>query len=105
MSDKTLEYSKWGGTAIAHMFVRLIKRNNHPYNETPLTQEEFDTECKQMRNYIEWRKTNSPDDEFCPYRFTADKMSDFLDLIITSDNKNAVLDMWDNEMCGMNRFR
>ena len=104
MTDTSLEYSKWGGTSIAHMFVRLINRNNSPYNKTPLTQEEFDDEYKQMKNYIEWRKTNSPDNEFFPYRFTADKMSDFLNLTITTDNEKAVLDMWKNEICGMDRF-
>ena len=94
----------WNGTAIAHMFVRLIKRNNDPYNKTPLTQEEFDNQCEQMRNYIEWRKTNSPDNEFFPYRFTAENMSHFLDSIIETDNEKDVLDLWENKMCVMNRF-
>lgn len=77
MSNETLEYSYWNGTAIAHAFNRLIRRNNHPYNLRPLTTEEFDNEYKQMRNYVEWRKTNSPNNEFYPYRFTANKMRAF----------------------------
>ena len=53
MSDS---FFLWNGTSLAHMFVRLMTKTNHPYNNNSLTLEEFNKDYNLAKEYIKWHK-------------------------------------------------
>jgi hypothetical protein len=76
----SIEYKYWNDTSVAHMFSRLITKTNQPYNNTPLTLDEFNKDYNVLQDYIEWRKKNVKKG-FSLYNFTYDSMISFLHLI------------------------
>jgi len=49
-------FERWNDTSIAHMFIRLISKTNHPYNDMHLSREQFDADYELLEKYIEWRR-------------------------------------------------
>ena len=88
------EYVYWNDTAIAHMFTRLITKTKHPYNDTPLTLDEFNKDYNLLQDYIEWRKQYVKKG-FSLYNFTYDSMITFLHLIdYDTNNKDELIKIW-----------
>ena len=93
-------YSSWNDTSVAHLFTRLITKNNLPYNNTPLTQQEFDSDYQLLSGYIEWKKNHHMSSSFSLYHFTPNNMSRFLNLIdYNTQNKDELLNLWKTTMC------
>jgi hypothetical protein len=92
------EYVYWNDTAIAHIFTRLITKTNHPYNDNPLTLDEFNKDYNLLQDYIEWRKQNVKKG-FSLYNFTYDSMISFLHLIdYDTNNKDELIQIWKTTM-------
>lgn len=47
-------YAFWNDTSVAHMFIRLITKKNHPYNDAKLPYEIYKTDYDNLKGYIEW---------------------------------------------------
>jgi hypothetical protein len=86
-------FSSWNETAVAHMFVRIITKKNHPYNKTPLTLDEFNNDYNTMKEFIKWHKDN-PKIYFL-YNFTQDNMNELIDQISYETNNEIYLrELW-----------
>ena len=73
------------------MLQRLISKTNHPYNNNPLTLEEFNTDYKTLKGYVEWKKINKKNG-FSLYNFTYDNMTSFFNLIkYDTENSDELL--------------
>jgi len=46
------EYAHWNDTSVAHMFIRLITKTNHPYNDCKLTFGEYQNDYNILKGYI-----------------------------------------------------
>lgn len=92
------EYVYWNDTAIAHIFTRLITKTNHPYNDNPLTLDEFNKDYNLLQDYIDWRKQYVKKGVSL-YNFTYDSMISFLHLIdYDTNNKDELIKIWKNTM-------
>jgi hypothetical protein len=85
------------------MFVRLITKTNHPYNDNPLTLDEFNSDYKELNDYIEWRNTaRRVNSGFGLYNFTNDNMTSFLNLInFDTNNNDELLELWRTQMINL----
>ena len=90
------EYIYWNDTSTAHMFIRLMTKTNHPYNNNPLTLDEFNKDYKKLSDFIEWKSKN-PNNSFSLYHFTIDRMTSFLQLIRYDTDKD-LLELWKTKM-------
>jgi len=94
------EFVYWNDTSIAHMFSRLITKTNKPYDDTPLTLDEFNKDYNLLQDYIEWRK-QFVKKGFSLYNFTYDSMITFLHLIdYDTNNKDELIKIWKATMMG-----
>lgn len=92
-------FSSWNGTAIAHMFQRLITKTNHPYNNEVLTLDDFETDYDTLKNFIKWHKDNPR--TYSPYNFTQENMNEIFNLISYDVyNKKDLMDLW-LKMCNV----
>lgn len=92
------EYVYWNDTAIAHIFTRLITKTKHPYNDNPLTLDEFNKDYNLLQDYIDWRKQYVKKGVSL-YNFTYDSMISFLHLIdYDTNNKDELIKIWKNTM-------
>lgn len=84
------DFKCWNDTSVAHSFIRLMTKRNHPFNETPLSLEKFNEEYAILKDYIEWRgdKGSSSADD---YNFTYDSMTNFINMIDYNTNNEAEL--------------
>lgn len=86
------QYASWNDTSVAHVFIRLITKKNHPYNDEPLSIESYLEDHALMLGYIEWKKTQPPKN-FSLYNFTPESMTSFIELI-THDTRN-IDELWE----------
>ncbi len=92
--NMTTPFSLWNDTAIAHIFMRLINKTNHPYNTTTLTLQEFNNDYTTIKSYIEW-KNNNNNNKFSLYNFTPTNMTELINLInYDTSNKEELLKIW-----------
>jgi hypothetical protein len=104
MNIMTPEYTYWNDTAVAHMFMRLITKTNNPYNDTPLSLDEFNKEYNLLRDYIEWRKHNVKKG-FSLYNFTYENMMSLLHLMnYHINNKDELLKIWNTTIIGVEQL-
>ena len=83
----------WNGTSIAHMFIRLMTKTNHPYNNLSLTLEEFNHDYNMLKDFIKWHKNNHK--TYLLYNFTQDNMNEFINCIsYETDNEEHVKKLW-----------
>ena len=83
----------WNGTSIANMFIRLMTKTNQPYNNLPLTLEEFNNDYNTLKDFIKWHKYN--DKQYLLYNFTQDNMNECINLInYEIDNKEDLEKIW-----------
>jgi hypothetical protein len=82
------------------MFIRLITKTNHPYNNNPLTLDEFNQDYKKVSDFIDWKSQNpNIKNSFSLYHFTIDRMTSFLQLIrYDTDNKDDLIELWKTKM-------
>ena len=50
------KFEQWNDTSVAHMFIRLMTKSNHPYDTMPLSREQFDADY----NLLEKIKRGNP---------------------------------------------
>ena len=84
----------WNGTSIAHMFIRLITKTNHPYDDNlSLTLEEFNNDYNMLKEFIKWHKNNHK--TYLLYNFTQDNMNELINFIsYETDNKEHLNKLW-----------
>lgn len=75
----TNNFSLWNGTSIAHMFIRLMTKTNHPYNDSPLTLDEFNNDYNLLKDFITWHKNNNK--KYLMYNFTSNNMDELISLV------------------------
>ena len=101
MYNMSSDYSYWNDTSVAHMFIRLMIKKNHPYNENSLTLDEFNADYKTLKDYIDWKKQNNIN-SLSLYNFTIESMTYFLDLIkYDTDNTDELRKIWHTDICGI----
>ncbi len=96
MSSENFAY--WNDTSIAHMFIRLITKTNHPYNNVSLTLEEYQNDYNTLKCYMEWHELNYAK-SFSLYNFTQTNMLEiFNQMDYNIDNKDYLLELWKTKM-------
>ena len=96
-------YENWNDTSVAHMFIRLINKINHPYNNDKLTLNEFNKDYDLLQGYIEWRhhKYNNFKTQFSLYNYSYNNLNELMNLInYEIDNKTELLNIWNNKILG-----
>lgn len=89
----TNNYPLWNDMSVTHLFVRLITKTNHPYNENLLTEEEFNNDYKNLIGYIQWRESYHIPSSL--YDFTDDKMKQLISMINwEKENKEELTTIW-----------
>ena len=91
-------FERWNDTSIAHMFIRLISKTNHPYSDMHLSREQFDADYELLEKYIEWRRKNQivqkPNSS---YNFNYSSMSFLLENIdYDTQNQEELSRLWNN---------
>ena len=97
------DFSRWNVTAVANTFCRLFTKKNHPYNQNPLTLDDFNVEYETIKEYINWHKENNP--KYLIYNFTQENMNELFNLIkyqdATTEESEKIKKLW-FEMCNVN---
>lgn len=93
------KFEQWNDTSVAHMFIRLMTKSNHPYNDNmPLSREQFDADYELLENYINWRKNKHiVQHNNSSYNYTIDSMLYLLNRIdYDTQNLGEVSQLWNN---------
>lgn len=96
------DFHHWNGTAIAHMFQRLITKTHHPYNKEPLSLAEFTEDYNTLAKFIQWRKEQHDQRNFYDYllyNFTQENMNELMSLIdYETDNETLLQEIWSKKI-------
>ena len=93
-------FESWNDTSIAHMFIRLMTKINHPYSDYLLSREEFESDYELLDKYIDWRKNADIVQLYeSSYIFTIDNMSYLLNKIdYDTHNDDELRQIWNTIM-------
>lgn len=87
-------YASWNDTAVAHMFMRLIYKINHPYNYDKLSVEQFQDDYNELKGYIDWHQNNYVNSSGL-YNLTQTNIRHIFEKIdYDVDNRQELLDFW-----------
>jgi len=93
------DFTTWNDTTISGMFTRLMTRTNHPYDNRPLSELEFDVDHDLMDAYIKWKSSNNDDEpNGSDYNFSPTSMAWFLGQITYTSNTDKLSGIWNNSM-------
>ena len=92
---KDTDFDRWNEESIASTFIRLMTKNNFPYDKNMLTEKEFNYDYDLLESYIKWcEKTNTKVASYC-YDFSFKNMSYFLSLIrYDMENRGDLVIKW-----------
>jgi len=78
---KDTDFDRWNEESVAATFIRLMTKNNFPFNKNMLTEKEFNYEYDLLESYIKWCETAGKIPTSYCYDFTVKNMYYFLGLI------------------------
>ena len=95
-------YAHWNDTVVAHTFMRLIKKTNHPYNNNKLTYDEYQKSHNSLLGYIKWHKLNHKKNTASLYDFSQENMLHILvNLSYNVDNYDYLIKIWRKDIIGL----
>ena len=96
----------YNDTAIAYMFISLIKKDHTPYNNNKLTLEEYQNEYNIAKEFMGWHKNNYDCGGFSLYDFSRENLTEIFDkLDYNTDNTAELTQIWNDKIMNMSRFR